>query len=48
MMRELKIDFTSSDLPDIGSGNEQHIAGEFKWFSGIWESENIMHSSRHA
>lgn len=46
-MRELKIDFTISDLSDIDSGNE-HVAGEFKWFSGIWESENIMGSSRHA
>lgn len=48
MMVELKIDFTISDLSDIDSGNEQHIAGEFKWFSGIWESENITDSSRHA
>lgn len=48
MVRELKIDCTSSDLSDIDSENELQITGEFKWFSGIWESENIMDSSRHA
>jgi len=47
-MRELKINFTSSDLSDIDSGNQQHIVGDFRWFSGIWESENVMDSSRHA